>query len=126
MDDGSDSIAITIATLRNPSLVVPGKQHSFKESAPDWWKVTIDPPQKAPKPTSVASASHPKTAEKAATKKKPAKAPSSTTKARITRTADSGSLFSAGTKRSRTTALAAEHSDYLTLADSDRRVRARH
>ena len=41
LDDGYDKISLTIATLDDPSSVVPGKQHSFSESAPKWWEVKI-------------------------------------------------------------------------------------
>jgi hypothetical protein len=44
LDDGSESIGITIASLHKPDLIIPGKQHSFEESAPPWWKVTITHP----------------------------------------------------------------------------------
>ena len=41
INNGSDYISITIASLENPNLVIPGEQHSYKESAPYWWKVKI-------------------------------------------------------------------------------------
>lgn len=30
-------IWITIGTLKNPHLIIPENQHSYKESAPSWW-----------------------------------------------------------------------------------------
>lgn len=39
INEGCPNICITIASLNNPELVVPGKQHSYKESAPSWWKI---------------------------------------------------------------------------------------
>jgi len=42
MDDGYDKISLTIATFDEPSKLVPGKQHSYRKSAPDWLKVEID------------------------------------------------------------------------------------
>lgn len=42
IDDGGDTIAMTIATLREPALVKPGAQHSFKEEMPSWWKVSVE------------------------------------------------------------------------------------
>ncbi len=41
IDDGYDKMGLTMATLDNPSDVVPGEQHSFSESAPSWWSVEI-------------------------------------------------------------------------------------
>jgi hypothetical protein len=43
LDDGYDKISLTIATLDDPSAVVPGTQHSYRESAPTWWKVRVAP-----------------------------------------------------------------------------------
>ena len=37
LNEGDDTICITIASLNNPNLIAPGPQHSFKESAPIWW-----------------------------------------------------------------------------------------
>ena len=37
VDDGSDSISITICTLDDSSLITPDEQHSFQEEAPRWW-----------------------------------------------------------------------------------------
>jgi len=42
IDDGYDKISLTIATFDEPSKLVPGKQHSYRKSAPDWLKVEID------------------------------------------------------------------------------------
>ncbi len=42
LDDGYDKISLTIASLDDPSAIPPGKQHSFKKAAPDWWKVEIE------------------------------------------------------------------------------------
>jgi hypothetical protein len=41
LDDDSDTISITIASLNDPSCVKPGAQHSYQEEAPTWWKVSI-------------------------------------------------------------------------------------
>lgn len=41
IEEGCPTICLTIATLKNPDLIVPGKQHSYKESAPSWWEVNI-------------------------------------------------------------------------------------
>lgn len=41
LDDGYDKISLTIATLDEPSAIIPGKQHSYEASAPDWWRVGI-------------------------------------------------------------------------------------
>lgn len=41
INKGAENIGITIASLNNPNLIVPGKQHSYKESTPSWWKVSI-------------------------------------------------------------------------------------
>jgi hypothetical protein len=41
LDDGYDKISITIASLDDPSLIVPNAQHSYSESAPSWWKVSL-------------------------------------------------------------------------------------
>ena len=41
LNDGSDTIAITIGSLENSDLIIPGKQHSYKEEAPLWWSVNI-------------------------------------------------------------------------------------
>lgn len=38
---GYSNICITIASLKNPNLVVPNKKHSYKESAPLWWEPHI-------------------------------------------------------------------------------------
>lgn len=42
LDDGSDSICMTIATLDNPELVKP-KFESFKASSPKWMKKLMKP-----------------------------------------------------------------------------------
>jgi hypothetical protein len=41
INDGSANISITIASLNDPDLIIPGEQHSYKESAPVWWNVHI-------------------------------------------------------------------------------------
>ena len=41
INEGYSNICITIATLKNPSAIVPSEQHSYKDSAPVWWKVEI-------------------------------------------------------------------------------------
>ncbi|MBN9231772.1 MAG: hypothetical protein BGO90_03995 [Legionella sp. 40-6] len=38
---GYSNICITIASLKNPNLVVPNKKHSYKKSAPLWWEPHI-------------------------------------------------------------------------------------
>lgn len=43
VDEGYENISITIASLKNPSLVVPSERHNYEESAPSWWKVSIIP-----------------------------------------------------------------------------------
>lgn len=42
LEDKSDTICITLASLDDPSLVIPGKQHSYQKEAPSWWKVIIE------------------------------------------------------------------------------------
>lgn len=37
LNEGYSNVCITIASLKNPNLIVPGIQHSYKESAPSWW-----------------------------------------------------------------------------------------
>src|SRR5579863_6801258 len=37
LNDGYDKITLTIATLHEPALVIPGKQHSYQEETPSWW-----------------------------------------------------------------------------------------
>lgn len=41
LNEGYPNICITIASLNNPNLIVPNKQHSYKESAPIWWDPQI-------------------------------------------------------------------------------------
>ncbi len=41
INEGHENISITIASLENPSVVTPGKQHSYQESAPSWWEANI-------------------------------------------------------------------------------------
>lgn len=41
LNEGSSNVCITIASLCNPSLIVPAKQHSFQEEAPVWWDVSV-------------------------------------------------------------------------------------
>lgn len=41
LDKGYPNVCITIASLKNPDLIVPGKQHSHRESAPSWWDPNI-------------------------------------------------------------------------------------
>jgi hypothetical protein len=50
IDDGRDKIAITIATLDEPSRIVPGRQHSFRDAAPAWWSVSIGKPARTQAP----------------------------------------------------------------------------
>jgi hypothetical protein len=44
LDDGYDKISVTIESLDDPAAVTPGKQHSYRESAPPWWSVAISRP----------------------------------------------------------------------------------
>jgi len=41
VEDGSDAIVMTIASLDDPDRIVPGPQHSYRESAPSWWTVSV-------------------------------------------------------------------------------------
>lgn len=41
LNNGYPYVCITIASLNNPNLIVPGRQHSFKEQAPCWWNVSV-------------------------------------------------------------------------------------
>lgn len=41
LNDGDKGIFVVIASLNNPNLIVPGRQHSYKEEAPAWWEVDI-------------------------------------------------------------------------------------
>lgn len=41
LNEGYPNVCITIATLDNPSLIVPHETHSFKESAPSWWNPRV-------------------------------------------------------------------------------------
>ncbi len=41
INDGFQNISIVIASLNDPNVIIPGTQHSYKESAPSWWKVCI-------------------------------------------------------------------------------------
>ena len=41
-DDGYAKIGLNIASLDNPSAIVPGKQHSYQKSSPPWWHVSIE------------------------------------------------------------------------------------
>lgn len=44
LNEGYPNVCITIASLNNPHLVTPDKQHSYKDSAPCWWEVNIKHP----------------------------------------------------------------------------------
>lgn len=37
LNKGYSNICITIASLNNPNQIIPNEQHSYKESAPNWW-----------------------------------------------------------------------------------------
>ncbi|MFN8926280.1 MAG: hypothetical protein ACK5WM_12075, partial [Rhodospirillales bacterium] len=37
-------IALTIATLDEPDPIMPGRQHSFRDDVPPWWRVSIEKP----------------------------------------------------------------------------------
>ncbi|WCR58509.1 GFA family protein [Wolbachia endosymbiont of Ctenocephalides felis wCfeJ] len=39
--EGYENIIITIASLKDPNVIVPNENHSYKESAPSWWGVHI-------------------------------------------------------------------------------------
>ena len=41
VDKGYENISITITSLKNPNLIIPAEKHSYKESAPSWWKVHV-------------------------------------------------------------------------------------
>ncbi len=41
LNKGYPNVCITIATLKNPNLIVPNKKHSYKEGAPSWWEINI-------------------------------------------------------------------------------------
>jgi hypothetical protein len=41
INEGYPNVCITIASLKNPNLIVPSKQHSYEEEAPSWWEVNI-------------------------------------------------------------------------------------
>ncbi|HAU1038217.1 TPA: GFA family protein [Legionella pneumophila] len=41
LNKGYPNVCITIASLKNPSIVVPDEKHSYIESAPSWWKPNI-------------------------------------------------------------------------------------
>lgn len=41
LNDGYANICITIASLNNPNLIVPGNQHSYQQEAPSWWQVGV-------------------------------------------------------------------------------------
>lgn len=40
-NEGFSNICLTISTMNNPSLIVPGKQHSYIESKPSWWQPKV-------------------------------------------------------------------------------------
>ncbi len=41
IDDGGDSICVTIASLDHPAEIIPGKQHSYEKEAPSWWVLHV-------------------------------------------------------------------------------------
>lgn len=41
LNRGYSNICITIASLNNPNQIIPNEQHSYKESAPNWWMPRI-------------------------------------------------------------------------------------
>lgn len=45
LDDGYDKASLTIACFDDPNGFTLGKQHSFSEMAPGWWKVEIARPK---------------------------------------------------------------------------------
>lgn len=41
VDDGYDKISIPIVSLDDPSSIVPGKQHSYRDAMPAWWSPRV-------------------------------------------------------------------------------------
>lgn len=41
LNEGYPNVCITIASLKNPNLIVPDKKHSYKENSPTWWECHI-------------------------------------------------------------------------------------
>ena len=41
INDGYANISIVIVSLKNANSIIPGKQHSYKESGHSWWEVNI-------------------------------------------------------------------------------------
>ena len=41
ISEGCENISISIASLENPNLIIPTEKHSYKESVPSWWSVSI-------------------------------------------------------------------------------------
>jgi len=41
LNEGYANICVTIASLNNPNRIIPNEQHSYKESAPEWWRPQI-------------------------------------------------------------------------------------
>jgi len=41
IDEGSENISITIASLKNTNLIIPNEKHSYEESKPSWWEIHI-------------------------------------------------------------------------------------
>lgn len=41
LNKGYPNVCVTITSLNNPHLVMPDKQHSYKDGAPSWWEVKI-------------------------------------------------------------------------------------
>ena len=41
LNKGYPNVCITIASLKNSSLIVPNEKHSYIESAPSWWEPNI-------------------------------------------------------------------------------------
>lgn len=46
LDDGSDTVCMTVSTLDEPDAIVP-KSQSFRESAPSWLRVSAESPKQS-------------------------------------------------------------------------------
>jgi hypothetical protein len=41
VDNDCTTISLTLGCFDDPGLIVPGKTHSFKSDAPNWWHVSV-------------------------------------------------------------------------------------
>lgn len=41
INNGYEAVAITIASLDQPNLIIPKEQHSYEEEAPSWWRIIL-------------------------------------------------------------------------------------